>query len=262
MADSDFNFEELRGLRNSANFAIDGLTQTLQSFSSSIRSIVDSYTFHFAQLARSLSESMRPFRAIRVLAENQYVYWSFFTAEFLDEILETNNINRTLREINVKTKYSETEQIIKTIINDQRVSQNQKIFAQAVTAFHHGNVDLSLLGLLAVTDGLLSLISHNNTTSIFKRADAILGKIEDDDDIDNEEYGILALTYTFRKTMETLSANSSFDKKEPKGLNRHWIMHGRSCRKKTKLDCVKIIRFIYAILLIDDLSKSEAERSK
>ena len=62
---------------------------------------------------------------------------------------------------------------------------------------------------------------------------------------------MFSLFYTFNKTVEIFTANSDFHGKEPKGLNRHWIAHGRSRRKKTKLDCVKLINLVYGIILID-----------
>ena len=80
-------------------------------------------------------------------------------------------------------------------------------------------------------------------------------KLEDNEEIENDEFSVFALLITFRETMESFSHNSDFKKKEPKNLNRHWIMHGRSRRRKTKLDCIKTIRFIYGIILIDELSK-------
>ena len=56
--------------------------------------------------------------------------------------------------------------------------------------------------------------------------------------------------------MQTFSTNQyKFDDPEPKILNRHWIMHGRSLRRKTKLDCVKMIRFIYGIILLDEIAQ-------
>lgn len=62
---------------------------------------------------------------------------------------------------------------------------------------------------------------------------------------------------TFEKTMELFSTNFDFKGEEPKELNRHWIMHGRSRRRKTEHDCVKLIYFIYGILLIDEFGKKE-----
>jgi metal-dependent hydrolase (beta-lactamase superfamily II) len=81
--------------------------------------------------------------------------------------------------------------------------------------------------------------------------------LEDNEEIENDEFSVFALLITFRETMESFSRNSDFKKKEPKNLNRHWIMHGRSRRRKTKLDCIKTIRFIYGIILIDELSKKD-----
>ena len=74
---------------------------------------------------------------------------------------------------------------------------------------------------------------------------------------DHDEYATLTLALTLEKTLDSFSAFSDFSKKEPKGLNRHWIAHGRSTRKKTKLDCVKMINLIYGLLLIEQLDSLE-----
>ena len=140
-----------------------------------------------------------------------------------------------------------------------RMFPYEKLFKQAMDAFECGSNDLALLGFLSVTDGLLTDISENVTTSIYKRASPILEKLENSESLENSEYAELALLITFRDTMESLSANSDFTQKEPMNLNRHWIMHGRSRRRKTKLDCVKMIRFIYGIILLDEFSRKEAE---
>lgn len=252
--------ERLNDFKKNLSAFINNVTSGLLVFSETIRKFVDSYAYRFAEIAQTIAKFTRPLRAIKLLAENQYVFWDFFTQEFVDEILESDNINRTLREINERTKYVETLQLIDKTTNDSRMVPFKKLYTQAVNSFHSGDRELALVGFMSVIDGILSTVSHSNTTSIFKRADAILKKLEENDELESDEYGILALTYTFRETMQSLSANSDFSKKEPRLLNRHWIMHGRSRRKKTKLDCVKMIRFIYSILLIDDLARKEAER--
>ena len=66
---------------------------------------------------------------------------------------------------------------------------------------------------------------------------------------------------TLEKTLDSFSAPSDFKGKEPKGLNRHWIAHGRATRKKTKLDCVKMINLIYGLLLIGELESTASSNS-
>lgn len=257
----NWHFDFVDNINDMVRMATDGIANVLQGFTAQVQELINSYTFKFDEFARRLSESMKPFRAIQKLSENQYVYWDYLSPDFIDSIIATDNVNKTLRELHLKNKGREIQNIIEITRSKEQLLPYTKLYSQSVAAFDSRNNELALIGLLSVMDGILSDVSKNDTTSIFKRADAILKKIEDDDDVESDEFGILALTYTFRKTMESLSANSDFSKKEPKNLNRHWIMHGRSRRMKTKLDCIKIIRFIYGIILIDELSRKEAETS-
>ena len=240
------------------------IQETLNSFRTTyfdaIQSALNDITSRFGEISKSLSEWSRPYRAIEKLGENQYVYWDYLSDEMIDTLLQSNNINKTMREINSEKNYADIKAIAAKCSESPRMIPYQKLFHQAMNSFHTGDNDLALLGFLSIVDGLLSDVSNNITsTSIYGRANPILEKLENSEAVENNEYAELALLITFRDTMESLGAKSDFSKKEPKNLNRHWIMHGRSRRRKTKLDCVKMIRFIYGIILIDEFSRKEAE---
>lgn len=247
---------------------LDGLTNVLNSFSSyinnfynnyyeSIRETINTITSRFAELALNIQKWSRPYNAIRKLADCQYVFWDYLDDEEIDLILESDNINKTLRELNLKSNFADIKDIAQKCLEKSYIKPYGKLFLQSMSAFEDGNSELAILGFISIIDGLLSDVSNDTTPKIFQRADTILRKIEDDEDIDNDEFSVFALLITFRETMESFAHNSDFKKKEPKNLNRHWIMHGRSRRRKTKLDCIKTIRFIYGIILIDELSKKE-----
>lgn len=179
----------------------------------------------------------------------------YLTDDFIDVILESTNINKTLRELCIKNKWRIANQTIQLCEESKLLFPYRKLFSQARTAYNNKQYELAVVGLLPVIDGLLSDVSQNTTTNIFKRADYILQKVESDESISNDEISIIALAWTFRETMQSLCAQVPFSQKEPKNLNRHWIMHGRSRRKKTQLDCVKLFNFIYAIILIYKLNQ-------
>lgn len=248
--------------------AIESISNTLNTFSVYLNNLYSTYyetinnalsaiTNKFAELAKNIEEWSRPYRAIQTLANSQYVFWDYLDEVFIDTVLESKNINKTLRILNSKANYAETMNIISKCLESSHIKPYEKLFLQSVNAFKHGDNELSILGFISIIDGLLSDVSYNSTTSVYKRADAILNKIENSEAIENDDYAILSLVMTFRDTMESFSKNESFDNPEPKNLNRHWIMHGRSRRRKTKLDCIKMIRFIYGIILIDKLTREE-----
>ena len=98
---------------------------------------------------------------------------------------------------------------------------------------------------------VLSEATQNPTHSPKERCNAILDKLMDLDDIADEEYATLTLFMTFNTMVKSFYKTISFSDPEPRFLNRHWIMHGRIQREMTRLDCIKLLRFLYGIILID-----------
>jgi len=208
-------------------------------------------------LGKALSEAFKPYAAARKLGEAQYVYWDYIDSEFIDMLLTEKNTNKLLRERNEHDRYSTVERTILQCSSNALIEPHKRSFLQSIQAYRGKSNDLAVVGLLTVLDGLLTDISGDQTTSIFSRVQAIMERVENNESLDNNEVALLILLLTLQKTIEILSAKSDFTKKEPKNLNRHWILHGRSRRRKTKLDCIKLINLIYGILLVNDYADNE-----
>lgn len=203
------------------------------------------------------AKAMRNMQAIDKMGEAQFVYWNYMSGDLAEKLVSTNNTNKTLREFLVKEKFKSVDETINLCQSSPLLAKRLQLFNQAVSAFKRGENELAVNGFTAVFDGLLSDVSGMSTHRLPRRIDVVLEKLNKDAVLDNDEFATLTFVITFQKTIESFSVPSSFDKKEPKGLNRHWIAHGRSVRKKTKLDCVKLINLIYGLILINDLeSKS------
>lgn len=210
----------------------------------------------FNEIANKISEVTKPFRAIKILADEQYVYWDYFDSDFVELILESENITDTLESLNQKSGYEETNQIIGKCLVDNRILPYKKLFIQATDAFQSGSYELAVCGLLPIIDGLLSDVSKDNITNIPKRLNPILEKVKNNESLDNDEYALYSLVVTVENMMTSLSDRRAFSSDtEPDGINRHWILHGRSRKENTALDSVKLIRFIYGILLLDNFSR-------
>lgn len=234
------------------------IIQSFQSVQEIIRPITESLEKLRAQITSAfagMAEFSRSFTAIQIMSEAQFVYWDVLDKQFVSELIETNNPNKTLRLFVSKNKFANVNNTIEKCKINPKMKNHLRLFSQSINAFQTGNSDLAVNGLTSVLDGLLSDISGNSTHKLQPRIKAIEEKLEKEEVLDNEEYAVLTLALTFHNTMETFSAPAPFDKKEPKGLNRHWIAHGRSHRKKTKLDCVKLINLIYGLLLINEIDE-------
>lgn len=236
---------------------IQPVEEALQYFGELIRPIVEAVNKHRPQIieiGQSLIEIAQYSKVIKMLGEAQYVCWDNFSLDWVNAIASTNNIDKTLRELTVIKDFSKTEKTIEKTYSNKLISNHLRLYEQSINAFKNGYNDLAIIGFTAIVDGLLSDISKDTTPSMSKRIAKITKKIENEEILNNEEYAMITLSLTLEAALNSFTENSDFSGKEPKKLNRHWIAHGRAYRRKTKLDCVKMINLIYGLLLIENLN--------
>ncbi len=231
--------------------AVSTFVKNMKPFQDMVQEMMD----NIRNFVRLIAEGMRPVKALEPLADNQYIIWKYMNDEFVDMVLSSNNINKTLRVYHEKEKYKSVYETTNRCCEKIHDKTLQRLFIQAVHSFKEGDTDLAVVGLVSVIDGLLALVNESTSTKIAKEFEVLVKKLEDEQLLNDSEYAMFSLFYTFEKTVEVFTAFSKFGEKEPKGLNRHWIAHGRSKRKKTKLDCVKLINLVYGIILIDEYTK-------
>lgn len=221
----------------------------------------EAFKAQFGDITAKALKAMRPFLAINKFKDVQYVYWDFISIDFMEEVIASDNVNKTLQTYESQNKFQKSESVIIECLHHPYILSQAHVFEQTIRAYHNDQYDLATIGLLSVIDSVLSEASRNLTHNPLKRCKSIFDKIENKNPLDSDEYAIVSLGLTYQGTVESLYKTVSFSEKEPKNLNRHWIMHGRSKREKTQLDCIKLINFLYGIILIDELSKKEAGTS-
>lgn len=253
--DNDFRLAEMfRSVINGLDLFQDSIQRTIiKTILDNIASISDSLKKNIEKIVEAVSPPV----AIEKLGEVQFIQWAPLSDRFSEEIIQSKNINKTLREHMEREKYKTVKQTISECRECDVLKKHLRLFDQSVGAFEQGNCDLAVAGFVSVFDGLLSDISSNTTSSLSSRVDAIKMILDRQVLGGNNNFDMLSFAWTFTKTIESFATFSDFSKKEPKGLNRHWIAHGRSHRKKTKLDCVKMINLIYGLLLIEVMGQKE-----
>ena len=238
--------------------------EAVQSIQSALKPIVEAieqYKPKVAEIGQALLQASRRFSAIRKMGDAQFVFWDYMTEEYVDAIVDSENINKTLREQMLRDRFSKVNRTIDKTLSSPAMQKHKRLYSQSVKAFRNGDSDLAVTGFTSVFDGLLADTSGNPAASLKPRINVIKQKLDNDELLDHDEYAMITLAMTLEKTLDSFSAPSDFKGKEPNGLNRHWIAHGRSTRKKTKLDCVKMINLIYGLLLIGDLESSASSNS-
>ena len=234
-------------------FAIMALN--IQATLSPIFSVVEQFNAQFAETIATLAKSIRPVMAIDILRKNQFVYWYRLQEEFVDRIIEAEDMDSMLLEFETQNGNAVLNDVVDGCVESNLLGGNKRRFIQAVEAYRMEAYDISAVALLSILDGLLATCSGENPriTSMPTHAKKILEKLELGDRINNDEYARLVLFMTFNSTIELLTRPVHFDEDEPKELNRHWIMHGRSRRVITQLDCIKLMNCIYGTIIIDKL---------
>jgi len=215
---------------------------------------------------RSMAETMKPvyefnqsLRAIGLLAQNQFVYWEYIDLDFCNKLLNAKNINKCIMEKCSENNFRFVKATIRKCRNNELMKPYRTLFSQAIMAYEEKHYAISTLGLLAIADGMLTDISGDPTHKAAPRVEKITGKVIKNEDLVPDEYAILCLGFTFKKTMDTFTCFKSFNDIEPDFINRHWLMHGRSRKKVTQLDCIKLLNYLYGIMLLGGFSKLEKD---
>lgn len=212
--------------------------------------IIEKYNSIISKIKRTV----HPLMAVQVLRENQYVYWYPLQDDFMDKLLCTDNVDNVLLNFATRNNNSEIDDTVSKCLSSNSFAENDKIlFFQAVESFRRGEFHIAIVALFSIIDGLLSKVSQNTNTNMKKRIESILEKLECEEKIaERDEYALLILWMTLDSAIEAFGKFKDFACKELPELNRHCIMHGRSTREFSMLDCIKLMNCIYGIILIDN----------
>ncbi|MBE6835176.1 MAG: hypothetical protein E7515_02855 [Ruminococcaceae bacterium] len=262
--DNDFNSQFSEKLQVLRKVAVESCQLAAQSIVNEKENQEDDLA-SIKKLGEELLESIKQiisrikmpdsFEAISKMNKVQYVYWDYLSQDFIDDILNACDVDNYLFEYEGKGDFASIELIIKKCIENVFINQYKTLFSQSLDAYHDGSFHLSALGLTAIIDATLSEVSQNSTPHAKERYDKILEKLKNKEIVDEEEYAILVLYWTFHSMAKSFYKKAPFSEQEPILLNRHWIAHGRTKREFSQLDCIKLIRFLYSILIIGEFDK-------
>ncbi|MBP5404343.1 MAG: hypothetical protein J6Y74_00075 [Clostridia bacterium] len=197
-------------------------------------------------------------KAVSELGKAQYVYWDYLSHSFIDKVLGADDTDAMLLAHESRNDYAESEALIAKCAKHKCVLPNKSLFQECMQSYHGGAYHLAAIGLVAVIDAALTEATKDPSHSGILRCHAILNRMEDQDPLDEEEYAIVALCITFNSTIEAFYKKLLFSEEEPKNLNRHWIAHGRSTRDYTRLDCIKLLRLLYGIIVFNEIGNADA----
>lgn len=262
-----WNFPDLSNLidtLNSIRETIRPVMEGVQRLREAVRPLIETVEHNIERISAVgwvMTEASRRMSVVEKLGEAQFVYWERMSQDFVDSVLASDNLNKTLRQYIQRDKNKWVYETIEKTRQSDLISKYQRLYDQAIIAYEKGYSDLAVVGLTTIFDGLLSSASQNPTHRFSPRIEIIKNKIEVGELLTHKECVMITLMMTLERTLESFTHFTHFSGKEPKGLNRHWIAHGRSTRRKTKLDCIKMLNLIYGIVLVSEISDSSSTLS-
>lgn len=239
---------------------------------------VHSIIENISKILTALSERWPMISEYETIGSLQFVIWEKLPANVIDQIYKVRRngteVIYDLVDESVKNEAvtkAELEQIlyewqkgeVNNTINNLRkypLIQERNSFEETVAAFNRGDYNLAAIGFTSVIDKPLAVFYGDETcTGWEKMCKALDKKAErvEDGRLPEADYIKLLLMLTFGKAYEKFAGISYFNEPEPDFLNRHWIMHGRTTRDMSELDCIKIINFAYGTFLMIDLAQQQ-----
>ena len=170
----------------------------------------------------------------------------FISNDEVKEDLSIDAINKAISSYLEKTNYRLTEKLIVTIDDELR---GNTLWTESMETYRQGRYSLSILGFAVLTDKLLSKYTGNTVTSITKRAEQIVKKIQEGQS-GEKDIAEAYLINTFDYCAKKFDLFKDFESDEPALLNRHWLIHGRREIPVTQLDCIKTIHILYGTVVL------------
>lgn len=209
--------------------------------------------------------------AAKTCEENQWVLFEI-PLDIIREIYNNpTHCDNILYEYYTANSNENLKKLFERYRGHSQLQHNSAALSETFDCFLNGKYHRMIaLSLIAILDGVLARIANNGNTQWLDRLkcfdNATDGMtIEEIFDLypGLESRQLLMLMWTFDAIVNfaapTIDNKGKYDRefkgKEPPIMNRHWIMHGRSTRELTNVDCIKLFVFLFAMLKLDDFRK-------
>lgn len=175
--------------------------------------------------------------------------------EFKKEF-EQDKIHRELIECAIELAYTMFDEKhykkIKNIILSK--VENEKIihdnFCQIFLAYEEKLYYPCICGAIPMIERIIQNNDNLSDTKLTRLFGEIANNTEIDGDFEKE-----LLVVNLEEFIKQISAYKEFSEDEPTGINRHWVLHGRTIYESRRVDCLKVFIAIYSLmeLLGDEL---------
>lgn len=249
-------------MSDSGNYSIfEGLTgfvKGLETFCNAIgkaitwyeenADIISSYLLAFAEFGEwSIATSK--------LIENQFVFTDNLTPDLAHEIYQGADVEEVMTHYYFDNDGQNMEKLIQRCKYSNYIREYRELYHQILNAYDREDYLLACIGLFSLVDGLLAECSGMiEQTGFKKRLERISDKLADKVVLNEIDKKTICIYEAFKKFDCSVFNDSVFSDKEPPTVNRHWDVHGRTHRKHTRIDFLKVLLWLDAVIYLHDKS--------
>ena len=249
-------------MSDSGNYSIfEGLTgfvRGLETFCNAIgkaitwyeenADIISSYLLAFAEFGEwSIATSK--------LIENQFVFTDNLTPALAHEIYQGADVEEVMTRYYFDNDGQNMEKLIQRCKYSNYIREYRELYHQILNAYDREDYLLACIGLFSLVDGLLAECSGMiEQTGFKKRLERISDKLADKVVLNEIDKKTICIYEAFKKFDCSVFNDSVFSDKEPPMVNRHWDVHGRTHRKHTRIDFLKVLLWLDAVIYLHDKS--------
>ncbi len=239
----------------------NNIAPALLSFARATKQITESAQTNFEKIrpvilstVQGLTTLSQIYDTAEKLGKRQFILVSHIPNELVERALAGEDVER------LASEYLTTDELI------QRTAQycglqDSLLLQQTIKALYDGSYNLAMLGLMAYLDRALSEQSGMIKKINFRlRYETIYRKRNEQGELylDEMEGKDFLVFLTYNEAIDGIGDDEGFDKEEPQEVNRNWLMHGRTDKVYTRLDCVKVLNMIYGTIRLGELGKADA----
>lgn len=250
----------IKGIVNIVSSAVELLVEKIANFTEWYRANQDKIQEYIEGIEKLAYWQ----NAVDKLTESQIVFTEPMSGEIIDRINKAKSVENFILEYYSENGSERLEKLIGRCGSAKEVLAYKKLYPQVVVASEMGCYQLACLGLFTLEDGILADVTNEpKNTNFNNRIKKLENKINDKIPLSDIDLQILEIIVTFDKFKETAFGNSNFNEAEPNYLNRHWTLHGRSRREYTKLDFIRMLLSLDALIFMMNLTEQpESEDSE
>lgn len=248
---------------NGFQIMIENITNSLNRFANIFRQVRECFNNNLDSIANALlimGDYAIILAATEVLSDNQIVFVDNLSVELATAIRDTDNVENVVMQHYLQNNSELINNLILRCQYSNPIADYQELFAQIIDSYNRRHYQLACIGLFALFDGVLADVEGTVKETRFKpRLESIEKKIGKKIDLDEIDFKTICIFESIKKFDSSIIGFSNFLQEEPDGLNRHWLVHGRTHRHYSQYDFLKILLWLDAIIFLDSVNKNLEE---